>query len=58
MPLFKNPGWFDTRQRQMQLDDHISKTRKTRYGLDEVAESDKYKLVVSHFTRVAQNTIS
>ena len=53
MPLFKNPGWFDDKQREMQLDDHISKTRKTRYGLDEVAESDKYKLVVSHFTHVA-----
>ena len=53
MPLFKNPGWFTTRERQMQLDEHISKTRKTRYGLDEVAESDKHKLVVSHFTSVA-----
>ena len=53
MPLFKNPGWFDDKQRKMQLDDHISKTRKTRYGLEEVPESDKHKLVVSHFTYVA-----
>lgn len=53
MAIWKNPGWFDRNHRQMQLDEHIQKTRKTRYGLDEVAEDEKYRMVVSHFTNVA-----
>ena len=53
MALWKNPGWFDSAERRRQLDDHINRTRKTRYGSVEVSEEEKYKLVVSHFTRVA-----
>ncbi|MBU4319238.1 MAG: bifunctional demethylmenaquinone methyltransferase/2-methoxy-6-polyprenyl-1,4-benzoquinol methylase UbiE [Proteobacteria bacterium] len=53
MALWQNPGWFDRKQRQMQLDEHIQKTRRTRYGLDEVSEEEKYRMVANHFTNVA-----
>lgn len=53
MALWQNPDWFDAGRRQEQLDDHIVKTGKARFGLRTFEENEKVKAVRRHFNRVA-----
>ncbi len=53
MALWQNPDWFDAGRRQEQLDDHIVKTGKARFGLRTFQENEKVQAVMRHFNRVA-----
>jgi len=53
MALWQNPRWFDDRQRQKQLDDHVRATGKARFGIREFEETKKAEAVRIHFDRVA-----
>lgn len=53
MALWQNPDWFDTGRRQEQLDDHIVKTGKARFGIRTFQENEKVRAVMRHFNRVA-----
>ena len=54
MAIWKNPGWFDEKQRQMQLDDQVDRTGKSRYGIVELSTKKKKDVVSDHFSRVAK----
>ena len=54
MALWKNPGWFNRNQRQMQLDDYVDRTGNSRYGIVELPTSEKQQAVLTHFNRVAK----
>jgi demethylmenaquinone methyltransferase/2-methoxy-6-polyprenyl-1,4-benzoquinol methylase len=54
MVAWKNPGWFDKKQRQMQLDNHVDRTGKSRYGITELPTHKKEFAVRLHFDRVAE----
>jgi demethylmenaquinone methyltransferase/2-methoxy-6-polyprenyl-1,4-benzoquinol methylase len=49
----RDPGWFDEKTRQQQLEDHIAKARETHFGLRRVAADEKAHWVRRHFNRVA-----
>ena len=53
MTLVKMPRWFDASRRQEQLDEHVAATGRARWGSRTFGESEKYKEVMRHFTRVA-----
>ncbi|MGD8703556.1 MAG: bifunctional demethylmenaquinone methyltransferase/2-methoxy-6-polyprenyl-1,4-benzoquinol methylase UbiE [Desulfosarcina sp.] len=53
MFLWKNPRWFDDKQRYQQLDDHVRATGRARFGLRELDEKQKAVAVKVHFDRVA-----
>ena len=50
----EKPRWFDEKQRQLQLDDHIDSTGKSRYGIVELPTNEKKSVVSDHFSRVAE----
>ncbi len=49
----RDPGWFDEKTRQQQLEEHIDKVRETHFGLRKVAADEKAYWVRRHFNRVA-----
>lgn len=53
MAFWQNPRWFDARNRQAQLDEHVRQTRQARFGVRTFDEREKYKAVMRHFNRVA-----
>jgi demethylmenaquinone methyltransferase/2-methoxy-6-polyprenyl-1,4-benzoquinol methylase len=53
MALWQNPKWFDAAKRREQLDEHITVTGQTRFGLRSVRELEKVAAVRRHFNRVA-----
>jgi demethylmenaquinone methyltransferase/2-methoxy-6-polyprenyl-1,4-benzoquinol methylase len=53
MAIWKNPRWFDDKQRRQQLDDHIRATGIARFGNRELDEKEKADAVRVHFDRVA-----
>lgn len=53
MALWQNPKWFDADRRREQLDDHISKTGRARFGIRTFQENEKVQAVRRHFNRVA-----
>jgi len=53
MPIWKNPKWFKSAERQQQLDQHVRRTGQARFGLNTFAEKEKAAAVRRHFERVA-----
>lgn len=53
MYLWKNPKWFNSSRRTELLDDNVSASGETRFGLKEVSESDKAGEVKRHFDSIA-----
>jgi demethylmenaquinone methyltransferase/2-methoxy-6-polyprenyl-1,4-benzoquinol methylase len=53
MTPWQNPRWFDDRQRQEQLDEHIRATGLARFGIRTFDEERKAEAVRIHFDRVA-----
>lgn len=53
MRIWKDPRWFDQQRRQEQLDDHIRRTGRARFGIREFHEDKKAGAVRVHFDRVA-----
>jgi len=54
MALWKNPRWFDAKNRIEQLDDTVRNTGQARFGLKTLTEEDKVDAVTAHFNRVAK----
>ncbi|MGD9008377.1 MAG: bifunctional demethylmenaquinone methyltransferase/2-methoxy-6-polyprenyl-1,4-benzoquinol methylase UbiE [Desulfobacteraceae bacterium] len=53
MACWQNPRWFDARNRQAQLDEHVRQTQQARFGVRTFHEREKYRAVMRHFNRVA-----
>ena len=53
MVFWQKLRWSDASLRHEQLDDHITRTGTTRYGIRPVSETEKVRVVQHHFDRVA-----
>ena len=52
MSLWKNPSWYTKQQRRQQLDDHIDRTGKARFGLKQVRPEEKVKEALAQLPKV------
>jgi len=53
MSLWQHPRWLDALKRHEQMDEYVQATGKSFFGLRTFKESEKYKVVMRHFNRVA-----
>jgi demethylmenaquinone methyltransferase/2-methoxy-6-polyprenyl-1,4-benzoquinol methylase len=53
MPLWEKPNWSDADGRREQLEDHVRRSRKARFGIRKMAAEVKHEAVREHFDRIA-----